>query len=230
MTSIMRRTVRGAAAGAGALAIIAGTAACGGLLGGGDVSDEGDDPAVEETEEDPDAGAEGDSEASEDDSESQEGTETGEGSEAEEGSETEEGDDAAGDDAEESDASEGGEDAASGEPLSEEDLEAAAERYYEFLEAAATTDGEAACGMIAHPATGNPLEGKDLSDCAGGFESKAGEVGLDPSLLDAIDPSMIEGVDNGDGTAGASLMGSDAGVTFIKGDDGAWYIDGSDYI
>ncbi|MGO1505890.1 MAG: hypothetical protein ACTH0H_08340, partial [Brachybacterium sp.] len=45
MTSIMRRTVRGAAAGLGALAIVAGTAACGGLLGG---DAEEDSPSVEE--------------------------------------------------------------------------------------------------------------------------------------------------------------------------------------
>ncbi|MDN5599142.1 MAG: hypothetical protein L0G52_01240 [Brachybacterium sp.] len=50
MTSSMRRTVRGAAAGMGALAIIAGTAACGDLLGGGDEEGDGG-TGTEETQE-----------------------------------------------------------------------------------------------------------------------------------------------------------------------------------
>ena len=56
MTSIMRRTVRGAAAGLGALAIVAGTAACGGLLGG---DAEEDSPSVEEQDPAQDEGEDG---------------------------------------------------------------------------------------------------------------------------------------------------------------------------
>ena len=123
MTSIMRRTVRGAAAGLGALAIVAGTAACGGLLGG---DAEEDSPSVEE--QDP-AQDEGDDGADE---------------EADPGEDTEAGDDAeTGDDAD-------NDDAGGAETLGEEDLTKAGDRFYAFFEAIGNEDPEAACLQPRH--------------------------------------------------------------------------------
>ncbi|MGO1227468.1 MULTISPECIES: hypothetical protein [unclassified Brachybacterium] len=216
MTSIMRRTVRGTAAGLGALAIIVGAAAC----GGGDA--ETTDPAVSEeepAEEEGEPAEEADPAETEEDggeASTDEGTDS-EGDEAAAG----EGDDAAAGE---------GDDATAGEALSEEDLTAVGDRYFEFLQAAAQSDGTAACALILNPLTDEPLEGTVLEQCAIGFEGEAGAEGVDPSMFDALDRSMFEGVDNGDGTAGVSVMGQDGGMTFLKADDGQWYIDGSDYI
>lgn len=216
MTAIMRRTVRASAATLGALAIVTGTAACGGLLGGDEESD-GDTTTTEEE-------SPSDAEEDADDDMAEQDAGTGDGAASEdEGSSDDEGmdEDSTGDDAD---------DAASGEPLSEDDLTAVGDRFYEFLEAAANTDGEAACSLVSHPTTGEPLSGPELAGCIEGFESEAGEQPIDPSMMDALDRSMIEGVDNGDGTAGVELLGEDGGVVFIKGEDGQWYIDGSQFL
>lgn len=221
MTSTMRRTVRGTASALGALAIIAGASACGSLLGGGD---EGEKSTTEEQPaegEGSDGAAEEGSEAAEEGSEAAEEGASAEESAAEEDTSAEEAT---------TDAAAEGDDAAAGEALSEEDLTAVGDAYYAFVQAAATSDGTAACGLITNPNTGDPLEGSELEACAKDFEGKAEESGVDPSMADALDRSMIEGVDNGDGTAGATLMGSDAGVTFVKADDGKWYIDGSEFV
>lgn len=243
MTSTMRRTVRGTAAGMGALAIIAGTAACGDLLGGGD--DEGDGgTGTEETQEESGESEEGESEESADDS--AESEETGSGDEADADDEAEgagesaeeeaedgveDADDSTDDaGAEEGDSEESGDDTASGEALSEEDLTAVGDLYEVFLQALGENDGEAACALITNPMNGEPLEGTMLSECAEGFEDEGQSAGVDPELLDSLDRSMIEGVDNGDGTASATLMGTDVGFTFVKADDGEWYIDGSQFV
>ncbi|AXK45173.1 hypothetical protein [Brachybacterium saurashtrense] len=215
MTAIMRRTVRASAATLGALAIVTGTAACGGLLGG---NEDGDGGTTTEEESPSDAEEDADDDMAEQDA----GTGDGAASE-DEGSSDDEGMD--------EDASDGdSDDAASGEALSEDDLTAVGDRFYEFLEAAANADGEAACGLVSHPTTGEPLSGPELAGCIEGFESEAGEQPIDPSMMDAIDRSMIEGVDNGDGTAGIELLGEDGGVVFVQGEDGQWYIDGSQYL
>ena len=208
MTSIMRRAVRGTAAGLGAFAIIAGAAACGGL-GGGEVKTK--EPAVEKEKsaEESDPAAEDGGDASSDD-----------GGSSDEGSDTE-GTDTGDTDSEDTAA-------AAGEAITEEDLTAVGDRFYEFLEATAANDGTAACAMIINPMTDAPIEGTALEQCAEGFEGGTG--GIDPSMLDAIDRSMIKGVDNGDGTAGVTMMDQDGGMTFLKADDGKWYIDGSDFI
>jgi len=203
----MRRTVRGTAATLGALAIVAGAAACGGLSGGGD-EEGGGEPAVEAEQSEEGADSEGGSEGESED--------TGSAGESESGSE----EDAPGDEAESA-----GD--AAGEPLTEEDLSAVADRYFEFVQASASSDGQAACGLITDPTTGKPLSGVVLETCAEQFAGQAEAMGIDPSMADALDRSMFEGVDNGDGTAGVSLMGTDGGVTFIKAEDGNWYIDGS---
>lgn len=203
MGAIMRRTMRGTAAGLGALAIVAGTAACGGLLGGD--GEGGDPPAAEEPADDGDA-AEGDAEGdSESDAEGESEAE-GEaaGSEESEGSDEE---DASGD--------------AAGE-LAEEDLSAAGDRFSEFFSAVGDGDAEAACGVLADPATGKPFEGERLEECTTSFEESIGED-FDPAMADVIDRSMIEAVDNGDGTAGITLMGEDSEMTMTES-DGEWYL------
>lgn len=215
MTSNMRRTMRAAAAGMGALAIVAGTAACGGLLGG-------DDEAGTSTEETGQDGADA-PEPDEDGSDTEEGSDDSEQSEdtasEEEAEKTE--------DAEDPQESEDGEDAAAGEELSEEDLTAAGDVFFTFIMAAAEKNGEDACALITNPNTGDPLEGEQLSDCAEGFEGEAEEQDIDPSMADSLDRSMIEAADNGDGTASVTMVGQDSGFTYIKADDGNWYIDGS---
>lgn len=64
MTSIMRRTVRGAATGLGALALVAGASACGSLLGGDDEG--GEDPATGEEQPAEEDGGDAASDAGED--------------------------------------------------------------------------------------------------------------------------------------------------------------------
>lgn len=233
MTSIMRRTVRGTAAGLGALAIVAGTAACGGILGGGD---EGDgDTGTEETQEE-DGSSDSDSEDTDEGEDTGTEEDSSDAEESEDSGLSEETDDSAGDGADTEDGAddagdteEDGDDAAAGGELSEDDLTAVGDTYYEFLEAAAASDGEAACSLITNPDTDQPLKGGEVKLCAEGFEGGAEESGVDPSMMDAIDRSMVEAVDNGDGTAGVTLMGQDAGVTFVDV-DGTWYIDGSQFV
>lgn len=228
MTSIMRRTVRGTAATLGALAIVAGAAACGGLTGGEEETD--DSTTVEE-------GSSEDGPDSEDDASEADGTaaEEGEGA-AEEGAEAaEEAESAAEEEAEDASDADGdtsaeeGEDAEAGS-LSEDDLTAVGDRFYEFLEAAAQADGDAACALVMNPATDAPLGDAERGACAQGFEERAEEQGVDPAIFDVIDRSMIEGVDNGDGTAGITMLGKDGGFTFVEADDGQWYIDGNDFL
>ena len=228
MTSIMRRTVRGTAATLGALAIVAGAAACGGLTGGDEEKD--DSTTVEE-------GSSEDGPDSEDDASEADGTaaEEGEGA-AEEGAEAaEEAESAAEDEGEDASDADGdtsaeeGEDAEAGS-LSEDDLTAVGDRFYEFLEAAAQADGDAACALVMNPATDAPLGDAERGACAQGFEERAEEQGVDPAIFDVIDRSMIEGVDNGDGTAGITMLGKDGGFTFVEADDGQWYIDGNDFL
>ena len=228
MTSIMRRTVRGTAATLGALAIVAGAAACGGLTGGDEETD--DSTTVEE-------GSSEDGPDSEDDASEADGTaaEEGEGA-AEEGAEAaEEAESAAEEEAEDASDADGdtsaeeGEDAEAGS-LSEDDLTAVGDRFYEFLEAAAQADGDAACALVMNPATDAPLGDSERGACAQGFEERAEEQGVDPAIFDVIDRSMIEGVDNGDGTAGITMLGKDGGFTFVEADDGQWYIDGNDFL
>ena len=119
MNAIMRKSVRGSAAGLGALAIIVGASACGtisDLAGGGDG---GDDPAAEEPAEDEGAGAEEDGAAEDAGGVSSDGGAAGE-------------------------ETEGGEAGA----LSEEDLTAAGDQGLAFLKAAASGDGEGACAVV----------------------------------------------------------------------------------
>ena len=219
MNSIMRKTVRGTATGLGALALIAGASACGAigdLAGGGEG---GDDPSAEQPAEEEGGESEGgESEGGEfegGESEGAEGSES-EGSEGE--SESTEGDDAAG--------------GSDGEPVSEEDLTAAGDQAFEFVKAAASGDAEGACALALDPTTGSGMSGSSAEACVAGFEESAEEAGteFDPSVADALDRSMVETSDNGDGTAAVSLGGVDAGFAMVQGEDGKWYVDSAGLI
>ena len=223
MNSIMRKTVRGTATGLGALALIAGASACGAigdLAGGGEG---GDDPSAEQPAEEGEESEGGESEGSESEGEDAEGagSEGAEGSESEgsEGeSESTEGDDAAG--------------GAEGEPVSEEDLTTAGDRAFEFVKAAASGDAEGACALALDPTTGSGMSGSSAESCVAGYEESAEEEGtaFDPSIADALDRSMVETSDNGDGTVAVSFMGEDAGISMVQGDDGKWYVNSAELI
>ncbi|MGP9536887.1 hypothetical protein ACT3SP_02695 [Brachybacterium sp. AOP43-C2-M15] len=224
MTTIMRRTVRGASAGLGALAIIAGTAACGGLLDG-DEGQGGDDPAVEEPADDgaeengagddgtENDGAEDDGAAGESDTDTDDTDSDGTDSVDTDSDGTEEGDEGA---------AAGGDDDAAGGSLSEDDLTAAGDRFMEFFEAIGEEDAEGACELLIDPDTGAPAEGSGLERCAAEFEKGLGED-FDPSLVSVIDRAMIDAVDNGDGTAGITLMDEPSDMTMALV-DGEWYL------
>ncbi|WP_062950759.1 hypothetical protein [Brachybacterium sp. sponge] len=223
MNSIMRKTVRGTATGLGALALIAGASACGAigdLTGGGEG---GDDPSAEQPAPEGEASEGGESEGSDTESEGSE-DEGAEGSESEgaEGGDTEsegsEGDDAAG--------------GSEGEPVAEEDLTTAGDRAFEFVKAAASGDAEGACALALDPTTGSGMSGSSAESCVAGYEESAEEEGtaLDPSIADALDRSMVETSDNGDGTVAVSFMGEDAGISMVQGDDGKWYVNSAELI
>ncbi|WP_270407786.1 hypothetical protein [Brachybacterium paraconglomeratum] len=226
MNSIMRKTVRGTATGLGALALIAGASACGAigdLTGGGEG---GDDPSAEQPAEDEGGESEGsegeDAEGSESEDAEGSASEDAEGSESE-GSASEDAEGAEGDDAA------GG---SEGEPVSEEDLTAAGDRAFEFVKAAASGDAEGACALALDPTTGSGLTGSGAESCVAGYEESAEEEGtaLDPSIADALDRSMVETSDNGDGTVAVSFMGEDAGISMVQGDDGRWYVNSAELI
>lgn len=234
MNSIMRKTVRGTATGLGALALIAGASACGAigdLTGGGEG---GDDPSAEQPAEDEGGESEGsegeDAEGSESEDAEGSASEDAEGSESEDA----EGSESAGSASEDAEGAEG-DDAAGGsegEPVSEEDLTAAGDRAFEFVKAAASGDAEGACALALDPTTGSGMSGSSAEACVAGYEESAEEEGtaLDPSIADALDRSMVETSDNGDGTVAVSFMGEDAGISMVQGDDGKWYVNSAELI
>ncbi|MDN5687352.1 MAG: hypothetical protein L0G94_11860 [Brachybacterium sp.] len=211
MTTIMRRTVRGAATGLGALAVVAGASSCGSLLGGGD-EDGSQDPAGEE----------------------QSAEEGGDGAAAEEGDGAgDEGDDAASDEGDDTAAEddgddvatdEGGDDAAAGGEVAEEELGAAKQRVLTFFEALGEQDAEAACSVMLDPSTGEPASGEGLADCVDELESSGQLEQFTPEVVDVITEDMLEAEGNDDGTITISAAGTE--VSMQKADDGTWYIAG----
>lgn len=218
MNSIMRRTVRGTAAGLGALALIAGASACGAigdLTGGGEG---GDDPSAEQPADEEDGG---ESEGGEPEGAESEGSaEDGESSEGD-GASTDESEDAEGDDAG-GDTSEGGDEAAG--PISEEELTTAGDRFYAFFEAIGAQDPEGACRLVIDYDTGEPAESDGLQTCVDSFDEEFGGD-FDPSAVDAIERSMIGAEDNGDGRASITMLDEPADMYMKKADDGQWYIE-----
>jgi hypothetical protein len=209
MNSIMRRTVRGAATGLGALALITGASACG-MLGGGDEG--GEEPSVEQPAEDDgaDDGAEGEESEGSEDAESSEDGES-------------EGEDATTED--ESDASGTDEDAAGDEaagPVDQAGLDAASQRFVDFIQVMDDGDGEAACAFFIDPTTDEPVAGETLTQCG---EMIAPQMeAFEPGSMDIVDVSMVEATDNGDGTVGISLGGSEFPYSMSQGEDGEWYM------
>ena len=211
MNAFVRSAARRTSIGLGALALAVGAAACGGGDGQEPVPEQ--DPVVEETtaedgeqlepsdggEQPTDAGgqADGDSEASD------AGGETGGGSEASDADGEADGD--ADGDAEE---------------LSEQDIEAAKQRWVEFMHAIDDGDGETACGFLLHPETGQT--GDEDPECSEQFSQmvapqvEGGEYG-------ELDSSMVDAEDNGDGTVTIVLDGEPFPLVMSQGEDGQWY-------
>ena len=115
-----------------------------------------------------------------------------------------------------------------GEPVSEEDLTAAGDQAFEFVKAAASGDAETACSLAMDPTTGSGMSGSSAESCVAGYEEEG--TAFDPSIADALDRSMVETSDNGDGTAVVSLGGVDAGFAMVQGEDGKWYVDSAGLI
>lgn len=197
MTRSMRRTVRGMATGLGALALIVGTAACGGLGEGEEAAETGDQPAAEEpaTQEEPAA--------------EEPAAEEPAAEEAADSAET---------------AAEEAEDAAAEEaaPVDEAGLTAAGDRFLEFITVLDDGDAEAACSFFIDPNTDEPVTGATLTVCG---ETLAPQMeSLEPGAMDVIDRSMVETVDNGDGSVSVSMAGTDFPYSMVEGSDGQWYL------
>jgi len=202
MNAFVRSVARRTSIGLGALALAVGAAACGG--GDGQEPPE-QDPVVEETtaedgeQLEPSDGGEqptdADGQADDDSEASDAGGETDGGSEASD----------AGGDAEE---------------LSEQDIEAAKQRWVEFMHAIDDGDGETACGFLLHPETGQT--GDEDPECSEQFSQmvapqvEGGEYG-------DLDSSMVDAEDNGDGTVTIVLDGEPFPLVMSQGEDGQWY-------
>ncbi|MDN6399639.1 MAG: hypothetical protein L0K01_04185, partial [Brachybacterium sp.] len=87
-------------------------------------------------------------------------------------------------------------------------------------------DWEAACGMVLDPTTSAAPEGERLQECIDGVESVIGDQAeqLEPGVFDAVDTSMIEASDNGDGTVSLSVLGNQLDIPMAPGEDGRWYL------
>lgn len=115
-----------------------------------------------------------------------------------------------------------GDDAAAGEALSDEDIAAASERFVEFIHVLDDGDPVAACAFVVNPATGEPMTGDEATACGDGLAPSM--EGLEPGSMDVIDASMIEATDNGDGTVGITMGGTEFPYSMTKGSDGEWYV------
>ncbi|MFC0674246.1 hypothetical protein [Brachybacterium hainanense] len=198
MNAIMRKAGRGSTLLVGTVALAFSLAACG---GGGDAAEEttgGEDTAAEQTTE------EKAEETTEADAAAEETTEEDAAAE-----ETTEGDDAA----------------AGATEVTDADLTAAKEQFIGFFTAASEGDYKAVCGYMLDPTTKEPMtEGPMLDGCASGVEGSLDPSTFSPEMVSMID-SMVEPVDNGDGTIGFTLQGTDLGMPMSKASDGKWYID-----
>lgn len=111
-------------------------------------------------------------------------------------------------------------------PFDQDQLDAASQRFVDLLKELDDQDWDAACGMVLDPTTGTAPEGERLQECADGVEPLLGERAetLEPGAFDAIDASMIEASDNGDGTVSLSVLGDELGIPMAPGDDSRWYL------
>ena len=110
-------------------------------------------------------------------------------------------------------------------PFSEQELEGASARFVEALERLEDRDWEGTCAMVLDPSTGTAPEGERLSDCVEDVRPAVSGYadGLEPGALDAIEPSMVEAVDEGDGSVSLSIMDQPVDVPMVPGEDGRWY-------
>lgn len=111
-------------------------------------------------------------------------------------------------------------------PYSDQELAAASQRFVDVLQVLDDQDWEAACGMVLDPTTGTAPEGERLQECVDGVQPVIADQAetLEAGTFDAVDPSMIEASDNGDGTVSLSVLGNDLAVPMTLGDDGSWYL------
>jgi len=118
----------------------------------------------------------------------------------------------------------GGESSSS--PFSDEELEAASQRFVDVLQVLDDSDWEAACAMVLDPSTGTSPEGDRLQECVDKAEPTLDEQAgtLQPGMFDAVDTSMIAASDNGDDTVSLSVLGEDLGIPMVPGADGRWYL------
>lgn len=206
MNAVMRRVVRRTSLGLGALALAAGAAACGGDNGEQQAPEQ--DPAIQE----PAAQDEGDLEPS--DGDGQQSAKEGEGAEAPDASDGDEGGENDEDD-------EGEESGSSTEEVTTEQIDAATQRWVEFMQAVVDGDGEMACQYMINPETGET--GDEDPECAQAFEEEVMSQ-VDGDAYGEFDASLVAAEDNGDGTVTIMLEGRPFPMVMTPGDDGAWYL------
>ena len=110
-------------------------------------------------------------------------------------------------------------------PFSDEELEDASARFVDGLHRLDDQDWEAACGLVLDPSTGTAPEGERLQECTDGVEPAVAAYAdvLEPGMFDAIEPSMVEATDNGDGTVSLSIGDQPVDIPMVQGDDDEWY-------
>ena len=232
MNTMMRRTVRGTATALGALAIVVGTAGCGSLLGGGDDSrtddqEQGQEQDGEDTGEDTSTEDDSTTEDSADDAQDDSADDSADDTEGSSDDSAEETDDADTDDAADGSTDDSTDDAADDsddatDDLSDEDLDAASQRFVDFMQVMDDGDGEAACAFFLDPQTDEPVTGKTLEMC--GEMVTPQMEGLEPGTMDILDASMVTAIDNGDGTVTIDMMGTEFPNPMAKASDGEWYL------
>jgi len=106
------------------------------------------------------------------------------------------------------------------------ELDAASQRFLEALQALGDQDWESACDVVLDPTTGTAPVGERLTKCVDGAERELAEqaAALEPGMFDALDVSMIEASDNGDGTVTLSVLGEELDIPMAPGDDDRWYL------
>lgn len=106
--------------------------------------------------------------------------------------------------------------------VDEAGLTAAGDRFLEFIRVLDDGNGEAACAFFLDPTTGQPVSGPTLTQCG---ETLAPQMEtMQPGSMDVLDRSMVETTDNGDGTVGIALAGSEFPYAMVMGSDGMWYL------
>lgn len=110
-------------------------------------------------------------------------------------------------------------------PFSEDELELASARLLEALELLEDRDWEGTCAMVLDPSTGTAPEGERLSECVERVEPAVSAYvdGLEPGAFEAIEPSMVQAVDEGDGSVSLSIMDQAVAVPMVPGEDDRWY-------